>query len=388
MPFARPTLDDLDAQAAADLAAALPGTDPLLSVANLRILAKIQAEGFNAEYGYLDYIAKQSVPFTAVDEAFEGWAALKGVTRKPATAAVGAGTWPGAPGSVLPTGTPVSRGDGQAYETTEDAVVTGGGFVTAPIVALTLGSAATLATGSVLAVGVAVSGISSNGTATAVTPGVDVEDSDAFRTRTLAIYAAPPQGGSNPDYVEWAEQVPGVTRAWCVPHGKGPGTVIVYFMMDLAEAAHDGFPQGTGGCASSETRDAAAIGDPLLVANWIYPLQPVTALVYALAPLKNTVAFTISLAGASAALKAAVDVAIAEVFLADGSPGGAILPDGTTGGVLQLSRIEGAIAALPGAKGFVITAVASDHGVVTPGASGNVASNPGYLPVPGVTTWP
>lgn len=387
MPFARPTLDDLNAQAAADLAAALPGADPLLAAANLRILAKIQAEGFNAEYGYLDYIAKQSVPFTAVDEAFEGWAALKGVTRKPATAAVGTGSWAGAPGSVLPNGTPVSRGDGQAYITTADAVVTGGGFVTAQVIAVQPGAAATLATGSILALGVAVAGISSTGTATAVTPGVDVEDSDAFRTRTLEIYAAPPQGGANPDYVEWAEQVPGVTRAWCVPHGKGPGTVVVYFMMDLAEAAHGGFPQGTGGCATSETRDAIAIGDPLLVANWIYPLQPVTALVYALVPQQNTVSFTISLPGASGALKAAINAAIAAVFLVDGSPGGAILPNGTTGGVLELSRVEGAIAALPGAKGFVITAVASDHGVVTPGASGNVASNPGYLPVPGLTTW-
>lgn len=387
MPFARPTLDELRAQTAADIAAAIPGADPLLPVSNLGIVGDVEAELANGAYGYLDYIARQSVPFTAVDEAFEAWAALKGVTRKPAAAATGQATFPGAPGNVLPSGTAVTRGDGQAYVTTADATVGGGGTVTAPIVAVLEGSAGTLVTASSLVLGVAVPGVGGTGTATAGFPGVDVEAFEAFRTRTLEIYAAPPQGGANADYVEWAEKVPGVSRAWCVPHGKGPGTVVVYFMMDLAEAAHGGFPQGTGGCATSETRDAVAVGDPLLVANYIYPVQPVTALVYALAPLQNTVSFTISLPGASAALKAAVDVAIAAIFLVDGSPGGAILPDGTTGGVLQLSRVEGAISAIPGAKGFVITLVTCDHGVVTPGATGNVASSAGYLPVPAAAIW-
>lgn len=378
MPFARPTLADQRAQLASDLAAALPGSDPLLATSNLGILADITAEGINALYGYLDYIARQAVPFTATDEAFEGWAALKGVTRKPATAATDpAAVWPGAPGFVLPAGTPVSRGDGQAYVTTADATVGGGGTVSAPIVALKAGSAGTLAAASALVLGVAVAGISSTGAASGTgLPGVDVESDAAFRTRTLAIYANPPQGGSIADYVEWAEQVAGVTRAWCIPHGKGPGTVIVYFMMDIAEAAFGGFPQGTGGCAAAETRDAPATQDPLAVANHIYPLQPVTALVYALAPLSNLVTFTISLPGASAALKTAISAQIDAVFLAFGSPGGTV----------NKSRIDSAIDGLAGTDGFVITVEACNHGSVSP-TNGNITSLPGYLPVRSAITW-
>lgn len=378
MPFARPTLSDQRAQAAADLAAALPGADPLLPASNLGVLADISAEGVNALYGYLDWISRQAVPFTAVDEAFEGWAAFKGVTRKAATFATDTATWPGTLGAVLPAGTPVTRGDGWAYVTTADATVGVGLTVTAPIVAVTAGEAGTLQAGSALLLGVAVSGISSTGAAVGTgLPGVDVESFDAFRTRVLQIYANPPQGGSKSDYVEWAEQVAGVTRAWCYPNLRGAGTVVVYAMMDVAEAIHGGFPQGTGGCATLETRDTHATQDLLAIANWIYDLQPVTALVYVLAPSPNTVAFTILLPGASTALKQAISDQIDAVLSAYGSPGG----------VVNKSRIDSAISALGAdTDGFLITAESCDHGSISP-TNGNITSSAGYIPRRGVLTW-
>lgn len=376
MPFARPSLDELRQQAAADLAAALPGADPLLPVSNLGVIADVQAEGFSAEYGYLDYIAKQAVPFTAVDEAFLGWAALKKQTQKPPTKAAGTGTWSGTIGIPLLDGTPVSRGDGQAYVTVGDAAVGIGGTVTANLLAVEPGAAGTLVTGSALLLGVAIAGITASGTATAGTPGVDLEDFETFRTRVLAVYANPPQGGASSDYIEWAEQVAGVTRAWCVPHGHGAGTVVVYAMMDVAEIANGGFPQGVGGCAAAENRDTPATLDLLTIADWIYPLQPVTALVYVFAPQANTVAFTISLPGASADLKVQVEAAIDSAFLAFGVPGGAVM----------LSDVLGAILALSGTRGLVVTAESCSHGSIAPGV-GNIISNAGYLPVRGAVTW-
>ena len=38
--------------------------------------------------------------------------------------------------------------------------------------------------------------------------------------------------GDNDDYVAWATEVPGVTRAWCSPNGMGAGTVVVRFVRD------------------------------------------------------------------------------------------------------------------------------------------------------------
>jgi uncharacterized phage protein gp47/JayE len=379
MPFSRPTLPDLIAQEQSDLAAALPGADPLLPVSNLGILAAIFGETLHAMYGYLDYVAKQSVPFTSVDEAFEGWAALKGVTRKAATAATDHGTWTGTTGLTIPAGTAIVRGDGVAYVTTADATVGGAGTgtVTAPIRAVDPGSAGSLSAGMSLLISNAIAGIASAGVAVGDgTPGTDVEAFEAFRTRVLAIYASPPQGGAASDYVEWALQVPGVTRAWSVPNGLGDGTVVVYTMFDVAEAGHGGFPQGVGGVAAAETRAAAATQDLLTVANYIFDLQPVTALVYALAPQANTVTFTINLPGAGASVKAAIAAAIANVFLVTGAPGGTV----------NLSEIEAAIAVLPGTAGFVITAEACTHGSLVPG-NGNIVSNAGYLPVLGAITW-
>ena len=82
------------------------------------------------------------------------------------------------------------------------------------------------------------------------------------------------------DYATWAISVPGVTRAWCLRNGYGAGTVVVYIMLDAAQAGHDGFPVGQDGVATDEPRGVPAVGDQLTVANALYPLQPVTALVY------------------------------------------------------------------------------------------------------------
>lgn len=381
MPFARDTAAELQDQALADIAAALPGTDPLLRVSNLYIIGRLLAEGFNAEYGYLDYIARQAVPFTAEDEALEGWAALKAVLRKPAAAATGsaASTGPSTPGTDIPAGTQLVRGDGVTYATAADTTVAGGGGATVQLVCTTPGAAGTLQTGQALALSVAIPGVSGSWTATAGAAGADVELDASLRTRMLEVYANPPQGGAKSDYIDWALQVAGVTRAWCVPNGRGAGTVIVYTMFDVSEAAHGGFPQGVGGVATGEPRDTPATQDLLAVANHIFPLQPVTPIVYSWCPNQNTVTFTITgLSTATTGLKSQVQSAIDLVFLAFGDP---------LGGTVDMSDIQAAIAAIPGTEGFVITAVACNHGAVSP-TDGNITSTAGYLPVRGTVTFP
>src|SRR5690349_6988912 len=85
MPFARPTLTALRNQSLQDITTSgVPGLDGLLRNAVLRVLAWVMAGLAYSEYGYLDWIARQSVPFTAADEFLEAWAALIGVYRKDA----------------------------------------------------------------------------------------------------------------------------------------------------------------------------------------------------------------------------------------------------------------------------------------------------------------
>lgn len=368
MPFPRPTLSQLIAQAQTDISSSLPGADPLLRFSILNILATAVAGLAHSHYGYQDWIARQSNPFTATEENLEAWAGLIGVTRIGASAAIGAVTFTGTNGTLVPQGTRLVRGDGVEYTTNADATIASGTAV-ANITASEAAAEGNALVGTVLTLGVSIIGInpSTGSVTTALTGGADAEDDDSLRSRMLAAYAAPPQGGSATDYVNWARQVPGVTRAWCEPNGMGSGTVIVRFMMDVTEAAFSGFPQGSDGTATGETRAANATGDQLAVANYLFGLQPVCALVYAVAPIANPIAFTITGTAAwSAGLKTQVQNAISAALVQIGVPGQTV----------DLSYIEAAIAAVAGTAGFVITVPA-----------GNVAQTAGKLPTLGVVTF-
>lgn len=375
MPFSRPQLSDLQNQVAQDIAAGQPGTDALLRFSNLGIMGRAQANLAHLHYGYLDWIAKQANPFTATGEFLEAWAGLKGVIRKGATQASGVVTYTGTVGAQIPSGVTLVRGDGLKFTTTALGTVGGGGTVAVPAIAVAdptglTGANGNTAAGSLMTLGQAIPGIQSNGTVTTLfTGGADLELDDSLKTRMLAAWQAPAQGGSAGDYKNWALAVPGVTRAWPFPNGFGAGTVVVYTMFDSTEAAYNGFPQGANGVAATEPRATPATGDQLAVANYIYPLQPATALVYSVAPIAQAVNFTITgLTGANAATKAAIKAAISGVFFLSGTP---------NGGTVSLSLIESAIAAISGTQGFVITV-----------PSGNITTTQGYLPIVGTITYP
>lgn len=370
MPFTRPTLTELRTQVAQDISASLPGTDPLLRFAALKITGYVQAALTNQHYGYLDWIAKQAVPFTAADEFLQGWGALKNIYLKAATSAVLTVTFPGTVGAVVPAGIPVLRGDGVEYTTLSAVAVAGTGFCTINVGAnpdLTgqTGAFGNASTGTAMTLGQSVTNVSSSGLVTGtVVIGADLETQDSFRSRVLEAYQKPPQGGAPSDYEQWAKEVPAVTRAWCTPNGFGAGTVVVYVMLDIVRAAQNGFPQGTNGVATGEPRAAAATGDQLLVANYIFPLRPATALMYIVSPTSNPINFTIK--GIPAGSQGFVAPAISGVFLSDGKPGGTV----------PLAHIWSAIASISGVDDFVITSPVADP------------TNPaGALPVVGTITF-
>ncbi|MFM0135105.1 baseplate J/gp47 family protein [Caballeronia grimmiae] len=380
MPFSRKTLSTLIAEVAADINSALQGADATLRFTVLKVIGKVQAGMSNMHMGYLDWIAKQSVPFTAEDEYLEGWAALKNVYRKPASAAQLRASFQGVPGTVLNAGTPVVRSDGATYTTAATATVDGTGSLAVTIVATVAGSAGNANAGTTAALGVSVPGLQSSGTITGtVASGADIETNDTLRNRMLAAYQNTPQGGDVNDYVGWALAVPGVTRAWVAPNGFGAGTVVVYTMWDVAEASHNGFPQGTNGVSQHDAgpggapRGTVATGDQLIVADTIISEQPVTALVYSCAPIPNNLTFTISgLTSATTATRAAISAAIADVFFRNGDP---------RSGTVNRSDIESAIASVSGTSGFVITLVQGVVNGTTTTYPGNITSGVGQLPV-------
>ncbi|WP_317201493.1 baseplate J/gp47 family protein [Janthinobacterium sp.] len=357
MPYARPTLTQLRSDVAQDIASGLPGADPLLRFSNLNIMGSAQAGLANLHFGYLDWIAKQAVPFTATGEFLEGWAALVGIIRLAASSAAGAVTFSGAVGVLIPSGAKLVRGDGASFTVTAAVAIGGGGTAVVSAVADAdpagqAGAFGDSPIGTVMTLGQVIAGVQSSGVvSTAFIGGADIELDDSLRSRMLYEYQNQPQGGSQSDYKRWALQVPGVTRSWCAPNGFGAGTVVVYTMLDQVRAAFGGFPQGATGVAAAEPRATAATGDQLLVANYIFSLQPVTALIYSVAPTAQAVNFTIS--GIPSAAQARVLGAIAGVFYLDGAPGKPI----------PLAHIWSAIAAVSGVNDFVIVAPVADIAV-------------------------
>jgi uncharacterized phage protein gp47/JayE len=367
MPYPRPTLTALRQQVQQNINASLPGADALLRFSNLGVLAAVQAGLAHQHYGYLDWIAQQATPYTATAEYLAAWGALKSVYQKPASQASGLVTFPATGSPTIPVGAVVNRSDGTGYTVTALTSSTAGSITVtvlanADATGLT-GAFGNSSAGTSFTLGQAIAGVTSTGTSGVISGGADLETEAAFRSRVVQAYQLPVQGGAIYDYQQWALQVPGVTRAWCVPLINGAGTVGVYVMLDNANVISNGLPQGANGVAAAEGRAAPATGDQLAVANYIYPLRPVTALVYVLAPTLTPVNFTLQ--GVPTSDQAKVTAALSSLLLSTSQ----------IGWVVDRKDLWAAIS----------SATTADFHIPVPSGDINLAS--GALPVLGTITW-
>lgn len=348
MPFSRPSLSALRNQAIQDVTTSgVPGLTGLLRNAVLRVMAWAMAGLAYSVYGYGDWIARMGVPFTARGEFLYAWAALIGVYSKDATAASGQARFTGVTGRVLPADTPLTRQDGTPYITTADGTVDASGYVTVPMTADVPGAATDCDAGTPISIAHNVAGINAGGeTVGPCSGGADQELDDAMRTRMLAKYRDPPQGGAHADYLEWASEVPGCTRAWAEPNGYGLGSVIVYPMFDDVRAEHGGFPQGTDGLAAGDPRGPTATGDQALVAEHLWTPQPVTARVWIVAPGPHPIDVRLdALDPNTEAMHATIIASLEDMFLAVGAVAGTVFP----------SQLYDAILAAPGIRHFAMS---------------------------------
>lgn len=348
--FSRPTLTDLVNRTLADTASRL-SAEELLRRADAEVSARVMAGTAHGLYGYIDYLSRQFLPDLADTDWLDRHASLwltEG--RKPAAAATGAVTFAGVTGSTVPSGTLLTTPGGVQVTTTEE-VTLASGTATADAVAVIAGSAGNLLAGAPLSLVSPVTGVQSSAVVAAggLTGGADIEDDEALRARVLSRIQQPPHGGAKFDYVTWALQVPGVTRAWCSPLELGAGTVTVRFVRD---------------------DDASIIpdaGEVTTVQDHIDALRPVTAAVTVVAPVAVPLNLTITgLAPDTAAVRAAIAAEIADLLRREAEPGGTIL----------LSHLREAIS---------IAAGEADHALTVPAA--NVTHAAGEMAVLGAITW-
>ena len=248
---------------------------------------------------------------------------------------------------MIPSGTLLQALDGVQYQTTADATVTVP-TATASVAALVAAAAGNRTTGQTLTLVSPVTGVQSSATAGALVGGADLESDDDLRARLIDRIQQPPQGGDAHDYVAWALEVPGVTRAWCFPLELGEGTVTVRFVRD---------------------DDASLIpdaGEVATVQDYIDALRPVTAAVTVVAPTAVPLAFSIAVAPNTAAVKAAVQAELSDLIARESKPGGTI----------YLSHIRAAISAAVGEDNYTMSAPSAD-----------VTNTAGNMTTLGTITW-
>ena len=333
MAFERPTLQALIDRAAADIEARLPGTDARLRRSNLGVLARVHAGAVHGLYGHLQWLAQQLMIDTCDGAYLERYASVLGVLRLPAAYAEGNLTLSGTDGSVVPAGTEWQRGDGAIFASAADVTIASGS-ATAAVAAAAAGASGNTAAASTLTMVSPIAGVIGSAVVAAggLAGAADAEDDEALRARLLRRIQRPPHGGSADDYVSWALEVPGVTRAWCYPLEGGPGTVTVRFVRD---------------------DDASMIpdsGEVAAVQSYIDERRPVTANVTVAAPTAVALNFTITLVPNTLAVQAAVAAELADLIRREARPGGTLL----------ISHIREAISVSAGETNHILTAPSAD----------------------------
>lgn len=354
MPFNRPDLPTLISRIGADIESRLPGVDAKLRRTVLGVLSRSLAGAMHGIYGYLDFLALQLLPDTAGSEYLERWAAIWGEPRKAAASASGTVNFIGSNGAVIAAGTVLQRADGFEY-TLDAAAAIAGGVAVGTVTAVTSGSDSNTAAGGALSLVNPIAGVNTAVSVGAggVTGGSDAESDDNLRTRLLKRLRNPPHGGAAFDYELWALAVADVTRVWVLPNHLGDGTVGVAFVCDNLVPI---------------LPSAAKV---LEVQDYLDLLRPVTAQVYAFAPMAVAVDFTIQLIPNTAAAQAAVLAELEDLLVREGQP-----EDGSGNGTVLLSHIREAIS---------VSAGEADHVLVSPAA--NVTLSVGEMAVMGAITW-
>ncbi|MDA8258384.1 MAG: baseplate J/gp47 family protein [Betaproteobacteria bacterium] len=350
MAFTRPTLSKLIERAQSDTETRLPGAQPRLRNSMLGVLARVHPGANHGLYGHLDWIARQIIYDTADTETLDRAAGLwLQVPRKAAVAAAGPVTLTGTTGSIVPAGTRLAAANGEEYETAAE-VTLAAGTATAQVTALTAGQSGNLAAGTALALVSPIAGVNAQATVAAggLVGGADQETDASLLARLKARIQRAPHGGSRDDYITWALEVAGVTRAWCYPKEQGIGTVTVRFVRD---------------------DDASIIPDAAEVAAvqaYIEARYPVNGDVFVVAPIPIALNLTIRLTPNTSAVQAAVQAEIADLLRREAEPGGTIL----------ISHIREAISLAAGETNHVLTIPAAD-----------VTHTTGQIAVMGAITW-
>lgn len=368
MPYVRPTVGELVENSRNDIESRLDGADTRARPNNLDIDAKVWAGGLDGVYDAVATASRRSFPQGCTgpndDDALDLHAERIGLRRKLAQAASGQGLIAAPANGIFPAGKLLQRKDGAQFVTAADAGASEGA-ATLQIVATVAGKSGDTPTGTQLTVVNPEDGfartvvvIGDDG----LDGGLDRETNPELLARIKEKWAEQPQGGAFWDFVQWALEVPGVTRAWGHKRWMGIGTTGLSFVMD--DQAGTILPD-----ADSVALVQAYLDDP--------HRAPPYGEMYVFAPTFAVCNFTIQ-CPAIDAVRTAITASLDAMFFQDQSPGGAfLLPDGTKpAGVIELERMWSTIEAASSGEDVLLISPVADF-----------VAGLGQLPKRGAITW-
>ncbi len=360
MSFNRPTIAKLKQYFRSDVESETNTTFGWLRRSLTAVLSKAVVGIAHGLHGHIHYTSKQVIPGYATDPVvIERQATLylkQG--RKAANGASGNVDLIGTDGKTLPAGSTFQRA-GFDYVTDTDATIVAGVAtvaVTATVEIDGAGQDTNADEGISLVLTTPEAGINSNATVAVdgLSGGTNQETFDQVNQRIRERVAKNPNGSNTDQYEVWAREVAGVTRAWCYSNWLGYGTVGLFFVRDDD---------------ASLIPDAAEVQT---VQDYIDALRPAGMKGFtAIAPTEVQQNFDIQINPNTAAVRAAVESAISDLFLRE-----AKVENGTGNATLPVSHIREIIST---------STDEYDHVLVSPAA--DITLNVGELLTPGAFTW-
>lgn len=326
--------------------ASIPGTPE-------NIISRLFTIAASELYGYVEFLSNQIVPSDKMASAWldrhAGFWLKQG--RKASVHAYGPVIVTGISGTVIEANSIVTRADGQIFTFTAAVMIGGGGTVTGEVTAANAGIIGNTASGLALTLSSPVVGVASIVVgADGLSGGTNNEGDISLLDRVLARVQNPPHGGAVHDYIAWAREVPGVTRAWAKEGADGVKTVLVTFVMD----------------GKTDTI-VPTLAEVESVEDYISGVRPAGAAPEIFAPVLEVVNLQIAINPNTVAVQNAIRAELEDFFSREATAGG---------GMLYYSRLSEAVS---------IGAGEYHHRLISPAAS--LSFNFGTLPVLGEITW-
>lgn len=338
MPFNRPSLEQINERVENQIKGLL-GITVILRRSFISVISRVISGVSHLWHGHLDYNSRQFLPTTMDEENLIAYGGIWGIPRNEAVAGIYSLTVLGVDNTSIPLNTVFRRSDGQEYFTRQSGVVLNGSTLI-EVVANEAGLTSELSNNDIVELLNPIAGLESQATVqSAIIEPEDIESIDSYRSRVVDRIRNPISGGTASDYIQWAREVAGVTRAWVLPQNLGPGTVGVTFVQD------------------NQTNIVPSAPKVEEVQEFIDNRRPVTADVTVFAPVLLPMDMTIALNPNTIEVQNNVIAEIEDLVLRDSNLSGAYKNNAELfDGKILLSRINEAISIAVGE---------SDHRIIS-----------------------